>query len=320
MLILGEVRTSLLPTSAALPATDRVRVLALTAGAEVLRSDRPISIVVSPERLTGVDCQIPVDLDAKGRTVRAVGTVASRAVLTGGHILQGSARTVVERADHERRRPWSHYLARRGTIEALADFRADRTAAAFAATTPAGAQLNLHAIGGRTADRVSGNPVLDADPPLRTSPTGLRWSALLPPGEPPPGERNRISFVVGHDGRRTVQLVAHGAAPAEVTALCEDLALHDWLLTTLTGILDRAGPDLTGTTAGAARIRSVVEHLLHMWMPGARLPVAMRRFWPPVEESAGFGLQWTTSVQRIRDHLAVATLRRLGTIAPGVAS
>jgi hypothetical protein len=316
MLILGEVRTSLLPTSAALPGRDGERVLALTAGAQVLRSDRPISIVVSPERLTGVDCQLP---EGRGRTVRAVGTVASRAVLTGGHVLQGSARAQVCPSTHDRRLPWSHYLARRGIIEALRDFSEDDLAAAFLSTRPAAPLLNLNAIGDHTAKRVSGSPALDRDPPLRTGPTGLRWAAVLPPDDDG-AEADSLGFVLDNDGRRTVRLLAHGITPEEAAALCEDLALHDWLLTTLTGILDRAGPNLTGTEPSTARIRAVVDHLLHLWMPGARLTAAMRRFWLPLEERAGFARQWNTSVQRIRDHLAMSTLQRLGPPGSGAAA
>jgi hypothetical protein len=50
---------------------------------------------------------------------------------------------------------------------------------------------------------------------------------------------------------------------------------------------------------------------------GARLTTAMRRFWPPFEERAGFGRQWTTSVQRIRDHLAMTTVQRLNAEGAG---
>jgi hypothetical protein len=314
MLILGEVRTSLLPTSVALPPGDGERALALTVGCRALRSDRPISVVVSPDRLTGVDCQVPV---AGGRTVRAVGTVASRAVLIGGHLLQGSARAVVDRSAHGRRLPWSHYLARRGTIEAFGSFGDDELAANFLTTAPVAALLNLNAIGEDTAERVSANPMVDTAPPLRAGPTGLRWAAILPGDEDADGEPDSVSFVLDADGRRTVRLVAHGATAADAAALCEDLALHDWLLTTLTGILDRAGADLTATKPGAARIRSVVDHLLHLWMPGARLSLPMRRFWQPIEERAGFGRQWTTSVQRIRDHLAMSTMQRLSVDGAG---
>jgi hypothetical protein len=317
MLILGEVRTSLLPTSAALPGRDGERVLALTAGAQVLRSDRPISIVVSPELLTGVDCQLP---EGRGRTVRAVGTVASRAVLTGGRVLQGSARAAVCLSTHERRLPWSHYLARPGTIEALRAFREDDLANAFLIERSIGPLLNLNAIGDHTAKRVSGNPALDRDPPLRIRPTGLRWAAVLAPDDDGTAAADNLRFVLDNDGRRTVRLLAHGITPEEAAALCEDLALHDWLLTTLTGILDRAGPNLTGTELSAARIRAIVDHLLHLWMPGVRLTAAMRRFWLPLEERAGFARQWNTSVQRIRDHLAMSALQRLGPPAPGAAS
>ena len=316
MLILGEVRTSLLPHSAALAAIDGERLLALTAGARVLRSDRPISSVTSPERLTGVDCAVPV---TPQRTARAIGTVATRAVLTGGHVLQASAHTVAGPSPHRRRLPWSHYLAHRGTVEIVGGYQESGLAGAFLRVPPVAPLLDLHAIGGHTVDRVRRNPVIDMRPPFRSAPTRLRWTARLPP----PGtadEPDSVTFTVDEAGRRTLRLLVQGAQPADVVAFCEDLALHDWLLTTLTSILQHSGPDLTGTPAGADRIRAVVEHLLHLWMPGARLTARMRGFWTELEERAGLARQWTSSVQRIRDHLAVSTLRQLGRTAPAAST
>jgi hypothetical protein len=315
MLVLGEVLTSLLPTSSALPADVGARLLALTAGAQVLRSDRPMPYVVSPERLTGVDCQVPTGTH---RTARAIGTVTTRALLVGGHILQSSARTVAVRGTQTRRLPWSYYLARPSTVEIVGKYRERDAAEAFLAATPASPLLNLGAIAGHTAERVRASPIIDYRVPFRSGRTTLRWIAQLT-GEDNTGP-DEVTFTVEGEGRRTVRLRAHGDALADVVALCEDLALHDWLLTTLTGMVARA--PLSGPKAPAAidRIRPAIDHLLHLWMPGARLGTGTRRFWDQLEQHAGFGRQWTATVQRIRDQLALNTLRELGRLAGPAAS
>lgn len=313
MLFLGEVLTSLLPSSAALPADAGERLLALTAGAQVLRSDRPMPVVVSPERLTGVDCQVPTGPHG---TARAIGTVTTRAVLTGGHVLQSSARTVAVRSSHTRRLPWSYYLARPSTVEIVGRYREHALAEAVLDAVPAAPMLNLASIAGHTDDRVRSSSLVDSRVPFRSRRTTLRWVAFLGDG----GGEDALTFTVEGADHRTVRLSAHDTEPGDVVALCEDLALHDWLLTTLTGIVDRAA--LTGPRAHVAvdRIRPAVDHLLHLWMPGARLEVRTRRFWEQMEQRAGFGRQWAAAVQRIRDHLALSTLRELGRLATGSAS
>ncbi|WP_231956886.1 SCO2521 family protein [Actinoplanes sp. SE50/110] len=303
----------MLPTSAALPADVGVRLLALTTGAQVLRTDRPMPYVVSPDRLTGVDCQVPI---GARRTARAIGTVTTRALLVGGHVLQSSARTTAVRSEQNRRLPWSHYLARPHTVEIVGKHRERDTAEAYLATTPVSPLLNLGAIAGHTAERVRGSSMIDSRVPFRSGRITLRWTAMLGDTQP-----DSVRFTVEGEGRRTVRVHTRDedALPG-VVALCEDLALHDWLLTTLTGMVARA--PLSGPRAPAAldRIRPALDHLLHLWMPGARLEVTTRRFWDELERHAGFGRQWTATVQRIRDHLALSTLRELGRLTGSAAS
>ena len=311
MLVLGEVLTSLLPSSTALPADAGQQLLSLTTGAQVFRSERPMSYVVSPERLTGVDCQLPTGPHA---TARVIGTVTTRAVLTGGHVLQASARTAAVRSVHNRRLPWSYYLARPSTVEVVGKYRERATVEAFLTAAPTAPMLNLAAIAGHTADRVRMSSLIDSRAPFPSRPTALRWAAVLAADE------DALTFTVERPDHRTVLLRTRGTALTDVVSLCEDLALHDWLLTTLTGIVTRAA--LTGPNPAVAvdRIRPAVDHLLHLWMPGARLEIQTRRFWDQMEQRAGFGRQWTASVQRIRDHLALSTLRELGRLAGPAAS
>src|SRR4051812_47627384 len=88
LVALGVVHTGLLQHSTALSAAACQRILALLPGERVHTFERPISYAVSPELLTGVDCQLA---GAAGAAPRAVGSVATRAAITGGHVLQGSA-------------------------------------------------------------------------------------------------------------------------------------------------------------------------------------------------------------------------------------
>src|SRR5258708_19111113 len=111
LMLLGEVHSSLLQTSTALPPSFCEQVLMLMDGERVRRFERPIDHVVSPEMLTGIDCALGTP---SGARVRAVGTVACHAAITGGHVLQ--AASVVEVTRGSARRPWSHYLARPGRI------------------------------------------------------------------------------------------------------------------------------------------------------------------------------------------------------------
>ncbi|CAM5643812.1 putative protein OS=Streptomyces tendae OX=1932 GN=GUR47_09795 PE=4 SV=1 [Streptomyces tendae] len=63
-----------------------------------------------------------------------------------------------------------------------------------------------------------------------------------------------------------------GTTGAELAALCDDLALHDWLLTTVVRMLDglRLGAGAAQDAGAVVPTRPAVDHLLHLWMPGAR--------------------------------------------------
>ena len=54
-----------------------------------------------------------------------------------------------------------------------------------------------------------------------------------------------------------------------------------------------------------------LDHMMHLWMPGARLDKSSRPIWHSLEESVGFTRQWQASVDRIRDQLSLATITRL---------
>ncbi|MFH8450706.1 SCO2521 family protein [Streptomyces fungicidicus] len=309
VLACGEVRTCLLPALQALDSRAAAQLLGVRADERVLLSERPNLYGRSPDTLTGVDCPLP---SANGARIRAVGTVAAHASLTEGRVLQSSAHFRAPAAGPDHRRPWGHYLVRPGTVEPFGKLPYEAVAQGLLTGGRSG-ELDVGLIADGLLTRVLRHPLLDQRPPLKSRPTRLRWVAL-PTGrdEGPSIER----FTVAEDELRTVRLrVPAGTPSGDIAGLCDDLALHDWLLTTVVRILDgiRLGagdPPARPRHAGerpavVTALRPAVDHLLHLWMPRARVSPGLAPLWDALEERPGFTRQWRTLVQRIRDQLAL---------------
>ncbi|MGW4275978.1 SCO2521 family protein [Streptomyces seoulensis] len=309
VLACGEIRTCLLPTRQALDIRAAAQLLGLRADERVLLSERPNLYARSPETLTGVDCPLP---SANGARVRAVGTVAARAALTEGRVLQTSAYFRLPATGPDQRRPWGHYLVRPGVLEPFGKLPHEAVAHGVLDGGRHG-DLDVGLIADGLLTRLLRHPLLDHCPPLRSRPTRLRWAALpAHPGEGPSLER----FTLAEDELRTVRLrVPEDTDSAEIAVLCDDLALHDWLLTTLVRMLDgialgsgtppRSRPGAPERPAVLAALRPAVDHLLHLWMPRARVAAELAPLWEALEERPGFTRQWLALVQRIRDQLAL---------------
>ncbi|OWA08656.1 hypothetical protein B9W64_25065 [Streptomyces sp. CS159] len=302
VLVCGEIRTCLLPARQALDLRSAARLLGLRPGERVLLSERPGRYARSPDTLTGVDCPLP---SADGARVRAVGTVAAHAALTEGRVLQTSAHCRLPGTGPDRRRPWGEYLVRPGLVEPLGRLPHEAVARGVL-DGPRHGDLDVGLIADGLLTRVLRHPLLDQRPPFRSRPTRLRWAALpAAPGEGPSLER----FTLAEDDLRTVRLRVPETIPvSDLALLCDDLALHDWLLTTVARMLDGLRPGTsTAEDAGAVvrTLRPAVDHLLHLWMPGARVTRELAALWDPLEERPGFTRQWQALVQRIRDQLAL---------------
>jgi len=304
VLSLGEVQTGLLQTSEVLSAGPAGDLLSLLPGERVRTWERPIPHASSPEVLTGVDCQPPTTAGAKARII---GTLASQVTLTGGNLLQSATRVDIRPGQDGRRHPWSYYLARPGVVELLGAVRADDVAAGFVTGVRTAAALDLGGVSEHFMNTVQRSPGLDRKPPFRVSRTRLRWAAS------PVADRSaqRIVFTLGQDGLRTVRLHAVSESSREIGELCADLALHDWLLSTLSSLVELARIGQSPTVEVLRRLRPAVDHLLHAWMPVARLAAELSVFWDELDRQPGFSRQWQATVARIRDQLAVGAIEAL---------
>ncbi|WP_406727622.1 SCO2521 family protein [Streptomyces sp. GD-15H] len=311
VLACGEVRTCLLPALQALDSRAAAQLLGLRADERVLLSERPNLYGRSPDTLTGIDCPVP---SSNGARVRAVGTVVARASLTEGRVLQSSAYFRATAAGPDRRRPWGHYLVRPGVVEPFGKLPHEAVAQGLLSGGRHG-ELDVGLIAGGLLTRLLRHPLLDQRPPLRSRPTRLRWVALPADRDDGPSIER---FTLAEDELRTLRLrVPEGTPSDEIAGLCDDLALHDWLLTTVVRILDgirlgagapparpQWGPE-EDRPAVVTALRPAVDHLLHLWMPRARVGKELAQLWDVLEEHPGFTRQWQALVQRIRDQLTL---------------
>lgn len=301
LLACGEVRTCLLPTRDAVDERAAERLLRLRADERVRLSRRPNRYAVSPDVLTGVDCRLPT---GGGPKARAVGTVTARAALVEGRVLQATAYFSAPATGPDRRRPWGYYLVRPGVLVPVGSVSLEALAEGFLAGHQQD-ELDVGSIAEGQLSRVSRLLLDSFDPPLTTLDTRLRWAASPASGgtEPP------LRFTVADDGLRTLELrLPPGTAPAAAAALCEDLALHDWLLTTVVDKLDglRLG---SADGRGALKVlRPLVDHLLHLWLPKARVERPLEPLWDLLEKEPGFSRQWETQVRRVRDQLLLQAI------------
>jgi hypothetical protein len=309
MLTLGEVHTGLLQHSSPLPADRGALALALVPGERVRRSERPIAYAVSPDTLTGIDCAIAT---RSGRRTRAVGTAVSRACLTGGHIMQGSTFLNVMRGSTDRRLPWSHYLAKPGVVETIGRTDPEDLVHGFLVPEVPVGTLDLGAMSGRAMDAVQQRARLDRKPPFKMWRTRLRWAARAAAED---GAEPRVRFTIEEGNVRTVAVTVPAGAAGHVLELCEDLALHDWLLTALLQIIDRGRIGALPRGEVVRRLAPAVDHLLHLWMPAARVDRSLLGVWESIERRPGFTRQWQAGVDRVRDQVAVSTAALYSAVA-----
>jgi hypothetical protein len=301
-LTIGEVHTGLLLTSAAVPADTAADLLAIMPGRSVRTRQRPIRYAQSPEVLTGVDCAAPL---AGRREVRLIGTPATQLSLTDGRVIQAGTHATFRQDPVGRRRPWSHYLAQPGVLEVLGKASDESLATGFLQGPATTTALDLGAVNVRTLAAVQRSEHLDRNPPFRSRRTRLRWSAETSDGE------QEIVFTLDAEGLRTVRLRAPEPDPRAVADFCADLALHDWLLSTLLEIVDRALARSRPSGELISMLRPGIDHLVHAWMPAAHVSSTLDGIWQELDLRSGFSLQWQKTVERIRDQLSIGLIEAL---------
>jgi len=312
--VLGEIHTCLLPSSAVLDTPAIVELLSgVQPGSTITSRERPVPLVISPSRIEGVDCYL---IPVSGRRIHVIGTVASHAVVTGGRVLQSSSQTRVMRSQESSRQPWSHYLSRPGTIDAISRLGTEpaRRLADGHLGSSGPQQLDLTSITQRMSTFIRVDPELDQNMPFHAGTTRLRWAIEVDCDE---NTVPRFSFRLDNsETLRSVRLTVADRDIAAAQRFCEDLALHDWLLTAIGQAANRFGPHTQAADTVLNQLAPVLDQLVPLWMPGAHTPPGLRRPWSDLEADPGFTRQWTARVGQLRDRMTTATLQVLHTKIP----
>jgi hypothetical protein len=300
LLLFGEVHTGVLQNSRPITPETATELLALIADHPVRRWERPIRHAASGPVLTGVDGALP----AVGAARRAIGTLTGELRITGGRLLQSSASAEVRPATQTRRLSWSHYLTRPGVLESFGAASVENLIEGFLNPVLPQQTLDVGGICVGLLGRAQSSPLLDRRAPFKARRTRLRWVASAVPDGTPAGAR----FMIEADDLRSLSLTAPADVLTQLPALCQTIALHDWLLTTVSALLDSAdlGPSRRG---GLVRqLQPAIDHLLHLWMPTARLSDPLLTFWHEIDRRSGLTDHWLALVQQIRDQFAIALL------------
>ncbi|MFB9320695.1 SCO2521 family protein [Cryptosporangium minutisporangium] len=316
---MSEIHTGLAQYPTSVPSRVARQALALQRVGESVRAfERPVPYVVSPDAFVGVDCRL---VTSSGGRPRVVGAVASRASISGERILQSSAMVEVVRSESDRRRPWAYYLTRPGIVETIGKTRPDAIADGFL-TAAAGSGLYLGGIAERLMDEVQRSllregqklPAARRPRAIRGARTQLRWVLQLTED----GGEDRVAFGLQDGSLRVLRIRSSSLTPDQAGDFAAVVARHDWLLTALKTYVDRSRLDQGIDDQALAKLQPIVDHLLHLWMPTARLDDQLTPYWESLERASGFSRQWDTQVARIRDQLAMHTitlLRGLGSRA-----
>jgi hypothetical protein len=305
-LTVGEVHTGLLMTSAAVTAETAARLLDILPGGSVRTRERPVRYAWSSDVLTGVDCLAPL---TDHREVRLVGTLATRMALTDGHIVQAVTHAALRPEAAGRRRPWAHYLAQPGVLEVLGTASESCLAQGFLNTPVTERTLDIGAVNMRALAAIQRSQQLDHRPPFRSRRTRLRWSAESSDAQ------QEMVFTLGSDGQRTVRLRVAEANPRALADFCADLALHDWMLSALLDLVDRAVARRRPAAELVNVLRPGIDHLVHAWVPAAHISKNLMGVWQDFDLRSGFSLQWQKTVERIRDQLSVGIMEVLRPLA-----
>lgn len=273
-----------------------IDLLGLLPGEPARSRSRPVRIAWSPDLLTGVDCAAP--LQPAMRRARLVGTLRSTVSVTEGRLLQVATSALVRRGVPDCRHPWSYYLSQPGTVELLGSVPDDAVATGFLTATRGPDTLDIAAVNSRLLAKVQKSAGLDHRPPFRARRTQVRWVSRAS-GQ----DRQHADFTIGPEESRTLSLEIPDRLNPALGEFCSDLALHDWLLSSLRDLVDRALAGAPPRQRALRGLRQATENLVHTWMPGARVDDGLAALWAELESRARLTTQWDTAVTRVRDYI-----------------
>lgn len=158
--------------------------------------------------------------------------------------------------------------------------------------------LDITELNSNLLARVQKSSALDRRPPFSVRRTQVRWVARAPNSD-----RQHADFTIGPEGARTLYLEIPDELNPAASEFCSDLALHDWLLSNLRDLVDRALTGASPRRRALHSLRPIIESLVHVWMPGARVDDGLVALWVDLESRARLSAQWDTAVTRIRDYI-----------------
>lgn len=298
--VLGAVTTGLLNTSEPLPLDAAQQALALVPGVKADWRRHPVEQVVSPDLFFGLDCRLAVQ---SGSQPRIIGTARARAILTAGHVLQGSARVDVLLDASKRRLSWSHYMAHPGVVEAINKADPSDIVAGFLRGQVGRSLLDLGNTGAQVMSLLDQAPQIDRRSRLKTQTHRLIWAALVKEDTEPDGH-----IEAGEDGVFRVRMSTPSVLLPQFVEFCEILALHHWLLASLKNAFDRSSRK--GRRADG-ELDPALSYLGHVWNPTAHLPHEMRWLWDALEDEAQLSWEWQTTLTRVRDKVTLLTRKAI---------
>lgn len=298
--VLGAVTTGLLNTSEPLPLDAAQQVLALIPGVQADWRRHPVEQVVSPDLFFGLDCRLAV---SSGGQPRIIGTTRARAILTAGHILQGSARVDILLGASDRRKSWSHYMAHVGVAEAINKADPVDVVTGFLRGEPRKSVLDLGNTGAYVMSLLEQAPQIDQRARLKASTHLLLWAVQVQEEDEPD-----CRIEAGEDGVFRVRVSTPSHLLPAFVEFCEILALHHWLLIALKNAFDRSA---RRGRRGEAELAPALSYLGHVWNPTAHLPREMKLFWETLESEAQLSWEWLTTLTRVRDKVTLLTQKAI---------
>jgi hypothetical protein len=291
--IFGVVSTALIQHNDALSLSESAEILRvvprrrdLARAESVQQILRPVSLAWSPYRVTAID---PAVLGVQDRPI--FGTAAGRAVVYGGRIVQGSTWVAVVPTLTAVRFPWADEVALAGTATV-----GSPTPRILLAAPPAKPpDLGLTAIADRLLDDVQSSRRLNHVVAFRASGARLYWVATL---RNPRRSSTLTDFPA--KGESVLHITAPSDEPPEtIIRFCEDVARHQWLLSTLARVLVQTERASLDEARRRQVLKTVSDQLTRLWIPMPHVDRQASEYWTEMADRLRLMQQWETLAARL---------------------